>query len=166
MSGGLTYAATSAVGAWAERAALAYYETLGHTVYDFRRDKFLRSLDTDFIVDGIGWVEVKGDRHPPKNFYLERVSNNSKDTPGCVLYTAADFLFYYFVTVGTAYIIPAEALQAWAARRLTEFPQKLVRTARPNGAFAYDSFGHTVPVDTLLAEVAGITRLDELPCYS
>ncbi len=41
-------------------------------------------------------IEVKGDRwHETGNFFFETLSNKEKGTPGCFLYTQADFLFYY-----------------------------------------------------------------------
>src|SRR6185503_17894711 len=52
-------------------------------------------------------IEIKADRwHATGNFFFETASNKEKGTPGCFLYTEADFLFYYFVEPRRLYILP------------------------------------------------------------
>lgn len=55
-------------------------------------------------------VQIKGDRwHKTGNFFFETHSNKEKGTPGCFIYTQADWLFYDFVIPRTLYILPMPA---------------------------------------------------------
>ena len=83
-------------------------------------------------------------------------------TPGCLLYSQADYFAYFFVRTGVAYMVPAKAFQAWAARRLADYPAKQVRTGQA-GKVQYNSTGRPVPVADIQREVPGVYVLDGLP---
>ena len=72
------------------------------SVKNVEDDLYYRSIDVDLLwtcSDGkIISIEIKGDRwHRTGNYFFETISNKSKNTQGCFLYTKADFIYYYFV---------------------------------------------------------------------
>lgn len=100
-------------------------------------------------------VEIKGDRwHRTGNFFLETHSNQEKGTPGCLLYTEADLLFYYFVEPRRLFMIPMPALRDWFDRHRTRFPERSVHTPVASGH--YTTVGRIVPIVVIQAEVPGV----------
>lgn len=102
-------------------------------------------------------VEVKGDRyHRTGNFFFETVSNEQKQTPGCFLYTKADYLFYYFVEIGRLYSLPLAQVRPWFMAHSDRFAER--RTSTPAGISHYITIGRLVPIAVALAENAGIRQ--------
>jgi hypothetical protein len=100
-------------------------------------------------------IEIKGDRyHQTGNFFFETISNESKGTPGCFLYTQARWLFYYFTEIGRLYCLPMSAVQPWFIHHMERFEER--RTSTPVGGETYVTVGRLVPIQTLLEEVGGI----------
>jgi hypothetical protein len=100
-------------------------------------------------------IEIKADRwHETGNFFFETVSNKEKGTPGCFLYTEADFLFYYFVEPRTLYILPMPRTREWFLTALDRFEER--ETTTPIGAEHYTTVGRLVPIDLVLTEVKGV----------
>ncbi|WP_242054399.1 histidine phosphatase family protein [Nostoc sp. FACHB-888] len=59
-------------------------------------------------------IEIKGDRwNKTRNLFFETHSNLEKGTPGCFLYTEADWLFYYFVNTRQLYRLPMPKTREW-----------------------------------------------------
>ena len=112
------------------------------------------------IVDGNGRlriipIEVKGDRyHRTGNFFFETVSNASKGTAGCILYTKAHWIFYVFVETEEIYCLPMDVVRPWFAETSENFRE--AKTSTPVGKDSYVTNGRLVPIQTLLAEVEGI----------
>ena len=103
-------------------------------------------------------IEIKGDRlHQTGNFFLETTSNREQGTPGCFLYTEADFVFYYFVTPRLLYILPVRRTRAWFLAHLHEFAERSTRTPVAGGA--YTTVGRVVPIAALVAGVPGVRRV-------
>jgi hypothetical protein len=97
-------------------------------------------------------IEVKGDRwHETGNFFFETLSNKEKGTPGCFMYTQADFLFYYFVVPRVLYIMPVPAARAWFTANLDRFEER--ETTTPVGEDHYTTVGRLVPIQDLVREV-------------
>lgn len=89
-------------------------------------------------------IEVKGDRYfRTGNFYLETVSNTSKNTPGCFMYTEAEEIFYYFVPERELFLIPTKKARAWFVENMDKFPEKKVFT--PVRGQGYYTLGRIVP---------------------
>jgi len=105
-------------------------------------------------------VEVKGDRlHKTGNFFFETVSNKGKGTPGCFMYTAADYIFYYFVVPQTLHILPTLATRAWFIENLDRFAKR--ETTTPvGGGRRYVTVGRLVPIVNVHAEVPGTCVVD------
>jgi hypothetical protein len=100
-------------------------------------------------------IEIKADRwHATGNFFFETLSNKSKNTPGCFLYTQADFLFYYFVEPRRLYILPMPRTRAWFLQQAGRFEER--ETTTPAGAGGYTTVGRLVPVEIVLKEVPGV----------
>jgi len=93
-------------------------------------------------------VEVKGDRSRGKRFFFELVSNFEKNTPGCFLYSKADWLLYVFLPLRTLHLLPLPATRAWLLPLARSLPLHKAHTR--TGPIAYTTLGVTVPVATLL----------------
>ena len=100
-------------------------------------------------------IEIKGDRwHKTGNYFLETISNKSKGTPGCFMYTEADFIYYYFVGQRELHILPMPEARNWFVKNIGRFKEK--DTSTPvNGQF-YTTVGRLVPRRTLQNEVPGV----------
>jgi len=101
-------------------------------------------------------IEVKTDRYAHTgNIFLETISNETKNTPGCFLYTEADWIFYYFIDSKELYILPVTATRKWFATESNRFREKRVSTSN-KGEIWYYSRGTLVPKNILKKEVPGI----------
>jgi hypothetical protein len=164
-----TFGNVVGVGKWAVEQFSLWLSEQGYDVRDVQDDEYFRQLDVDLQVSGADWprpklVEVKGDRYPARNVYLEKVSNTNTGSPGCIMYTCAEYLAYYFVKEGRALIIPVDALRGWIeSGRMEEYPEKRVGTAGSGGKTElFSSRGHTVPVEVIVDEV-GASWIEGLP---
>lgn len=102
-------------------------------------------------------IEIKGDTyHQTGNFFFETISNESKNTPGCFMYTKAKWLFYYFVEAGILYCLPMEKVRPWFAHHIDRFEER--KTSTPVGSEMYVTVGRLVPIQTVLEEVEGIMQ--------
>jgi len=164
----LTFSKAAKIGDWAVQSFSTWVKSQSQCeVHDVQDDKFFQLLDVDLLLessDGIRLCEVKGDRWTSGNVYLERVSNNSKGNPGCMIYTCADVVAYYFVTSGKLLLIPVPALKSWMAEHLLSYPEKVVGTkGEREKRTLYMSTGHTVPIEVILREVPGTEYHEGLP---
>jgi len=121
-----------------------YYRTLDIDLLWYRRKK-----DSTQKIS----IEIKGDRYfRTGNYFFETLSNKQKNTPGCFLYSQANYLFYYFIG-RELHIMPLQAARDWFQARMDEFPEK--ETATPigrNGEY-YNTVGRLVPRWRLRKEV-------------
>jgi len=100
-------------------------------------------------------IEIKADRwHETGNFFFETVSNKERGTPGCFLYTEADFLFYYFPGPRTLYILPMPRTRAWFLANIERFAEK--ETTTPVGNEHYTTVGRVVPIEVVVRDVEGV----------
>ena len=122
-------------------------DVYGHKVVDVSEDAEWQKVDVDFLVDGFQ-VEVKTDTSKTPNIFFETVSNKEKNTPGCMLVTTADFLYY--VHLGHNYIltIPLENYRIWVLDIQDELREVNVRTSK--------AVGLLVPLKRLFDEVEGV----------
>lgn len=99
-------------------------------------------------------LEVKGDRHDESgNFFFETISNATKGSPGCFLYTEAAFVFYCFVRPRQLCILPMPGTREWFLANIDQFPERRTRT--PVGADSYTTVGRLVPVEQVMKQVSG-----------
>ncbi len=87
-----------------------------------------------------------------------RVSNKAADTPGCFLYTEADFVCYYFVGPRKLYVLPMPATRDWFAANLKNF--KEVATTTPVRGGSYTTVGRLVKIERVLDAVRGVRVVD------
>lgn len=100
-------------------------------------------------------IEVKGDRwHKSGNYFFETCSNTGKGTPGCFMYTEADYVYYLFVEERELHILPMPATRVWFTKHLSEFRERETSTPVGDGKF-YVTVGRLVPRKRVLAEVPG-----------
>lgn len=124
-------------------------------VIDHREDPHYQQLDIDFtvIIDSGQnvTVEVKSDRnYETNNAFLEIVSNEKYNAPGCMIKTKSDFVFYYFPDTRQLFVYPTNALQYWIYNNKNKY--KLRRTSVKGNKDSY-SLGITPSLETLLTEV-------------
>ena len=117
-------------------------------------------VDVDLIwitKTGSYQVEIKGDRyHKTGNFFWETHSNKERNTPGCFIYTKADWVFYYFVTPRVLYQLPMPATRDWFLENINRFRERSTTTNVGNSY--YTTVGRLVPINVVIAEVANIAR--------
>ena len=125
--------------------------------------QFFREKDIDLIYvrkDGV-WnlIEVKGDtQHKTGNFFFETISNESKNTPGCFMYTEANWIFYCFVEIGRLYVLPMPETRKWFEEKIKNnpdvFKKRKTSTNCGNGN-SYNTVGYLVPIRMVRKEVPG-----------
>ncbi|MEH2464687.1 hypothetical protein [Nostoc sp.] len=105
-------------------------------------------------------IEVKGDRwNKTRNLFFETHSNLEKGTPGCFMYTEADWLFYYFVNTRQLYKLQMPKTREWFLITMRRFRER--STTTPVGSSYYTTVGRLVPITTVMLEVAGI-KMEQL----
>ncbi|GAB4278056.1 MAG: hypothetical protein Fur0025_04380 [Oscillatoriaceae cyanobacterium] len=119
-------------------------------------DPNYQQIDVDLLLtttNGSYQLEIKGDRwHKTGNFFFETHSNKEKNTPGCFMYTEANYLLYYFVTPRTLYILPMPETRQWFAANINRFRERSTTTPIRGGGH-YTTVGRLVPIQTVLQEV-------------
>jgi hypothetical protein len=105
-------------------------------------------------------IEIKGDRwNKTRNLFFETHSNLERGTPGCFMYTEADWLFYYFVNTRQLYRLPMPKTREWFHITMRRFRER--STTTPVGNSHYTTVGRLVPITTVMMEVAGI-KMEQL----
>ncbi|MDQ3262532.1 MAG: hypothetical protein M3Y59_02555 [Myxococcota bacterium] len=136
------------------------WKSPGSRVHDVQLDPRFQHRGVDLLWESgaqVQGVEVKGDRRTSGNYFLELVSNAEKDTPGCFLYSEADWLLYAFVQTGEIHFLPLRSAREWFLGRAKDFPLRHTRTRMGNQR--YTTVGALVPVRELLSGVEGAQRV-------
>jgi hypothetical protein len=114
--------------------------------------KAVQSKDIDLIAvkeDDFGIVgatiEVKTDRYTTGNLFFETISNIQKGTPGCLMYSEADFLHYYFVGYAMLYVMHMKMFREWVTANQHRFKTRQTSTGNEFGMF-YTSEGILIPL--------------------
>jgi hypothetical protein len=134
-------------------------------VRNVERDPFYQRIDVDLVwrirvspnrVRNIR-IEIKADRcDATGNFFFETWSNREHGTPGCFLYTQAEYLYYFFIKTGQLYVLPTERVRDWFTRHVAEFRERDTTTSVAGGAGHYTTVGRLVPISRVLDEVEGV----------
>ena len=100
-------------------------------------------------------IEVKIDEkmHRTGNFFLETISNDVKNTPGCFLYSEADDFYYYAITNDRLYIFDLMGARVWFRKHIEEFREVATSTTDVNGDAIYRTIGRLVPKEVLIENV-------------
>ena len=160
-----SFAQMKVVGKWAVDRLTERWQNFGYVVTNVEDDKVFQPLDIYVILTGPSprtYIEVKGDRYTSGNIYVETVADEKRNSPGCLTYTAADYLAYYLVKQGQCLMIPVPALQAWITEHIGRFQEKTVRSTY-NAGRSSTGRGRPVPITVILQEVHGAFLLDGLP---
>jgi hypothetical protein len=130
-------------------------------VRNVEQDSQFQTQDIDLIwttQQGTNSIEIKGDRwHQTGNFFFETHSNFEKGTPGCFMYTEANWLFYYFVTPRTLYMLPMPATREWFQKNIDCFQERSTKTSIKGGSY-YTTKGRIVPIECVLQKVLGVVK--------
>lgn len=101
-------------------------------------------------------LEIKADTYyHTGNYFFEVISNCTKETEGCFMYTTADFIFYYFVEPMELHILPMPLTRDWFIENQHRFIRKFC-TSHVYGDITYDTMGKLVPRRVVLEEVEGV----------
>lgn len=102
-------------------------------------------------------IEIKGDRwHKTGNFFFETHSNYKKGTPGCFMYTEADWLFCYFVVPRILYLLPMPITREWFVPLTARFQERSTTTSVKKSS--YTTVGRLVPIKTVMREIKGVEK--------
>ncbi|WP_214688301.1 MULTISPECIES: hypothetical protein [unclassified Exiguobacterium] len=136
-------------------ASLAIINVEKHETFQ-KKDVDLLWVYLENGVEKMKRIEAKIDRYKSGNFFFETVSNENKGTPGCFLYTEADYLFYYFLEWKSLFVLPVKEIQTWFSANEHRFKEKTLATAV--GKDYYTSKGKVVPIKTVLRECKFVKR--------
>jgi len=95
------------------------------TIKDYRNDLAMQHRGIDLYIDDLGFVEVKTDSHKPENIFIEL---SSKDGPGAIDRSAADWIAVLYFRHQVMYLIPRSWLQFWIRTNLANIDDKRKRT--------------------------------------
>jgi len=122
-------------------------------------DPAYQRIDVDLLwqtLDETYTIEIKGDRWDKSgNFFFETDSNAELGTPGCFLYTEAQYIFYYFVKTKVLYILPMPETRDWFMPLLNTFRERSTTTPTRGGSY-YTTIGRLVPIREVLASVPNV----------
>ena len=107
-------------------------------------------------------IEVKGDRHYASgNYFFETVSNKSKETPGCFVYSRCDYLYYYFVDKKILHILKMSKIRPWFLNSMERFPNREAATPIGDGKH-YITEGRLIPRIRVLEELKDAVEIYDL----
>lgn len=99
-------------------------------------------------------IEIKGDNYfNTGNYFFETLSNEQKNTPGCFVYSEAEFLYYYFIEK-ELHILPLKDTRNWFLQNINKFKES--KTTTPVGGSYYNTVGRLVPRNIVLSNIKNI----------
>jgi hypothetical protein len=107
-------------------------------------------------------IEVKSDRqYATGNYFLETISNEQKGTPGCFLYTEADFVYYFFIDKKELHIFKMPETRDWFLQHMNRFRERKTSTYgnRNYAESIYITVGRLVPRNVLQNELSDIVEI-------
>jgi len=123
-------------------------------VINVEDDRAFQKKDIDLVwhyhykgIDHVKTIEIKGDTYSySPNFFFETISNKTKQTPGCFMYSEADYFFYYFVGKRELNIIPLQEARTWFLTHQASFEMKTLATGKLKvGGTMYETEGALIP---------------------
>ena len=135
----------------------SYLKSLPSTVSvtNVEQDPVYQDLDIDLLAvvkEGDAQktisIEIKVDRYfsKSKNYFFENISNDNTGSPGCLLKSQADFIFYYFLNQ-EVHIFRTTDVQRWMALNQTKFKRGIAKNKH------YNTQGMLVPRDLFSKDV-------------
>lgn len=111
---------SNTIGKRGEAAIQAYLEKKNWLVTDVSDVPFFQQIDVDALIQKplangkmrTEMIDYKCDSHSPRNFAIEIISNDVKNTLGCIHVTEANLWMYYFEKTNDLYIFnPADMVE-------------------------------------------------------
>lgn len=135
----------------------SYLKSLPSTtsVINVEDDKHYQKIDIDLLWKGKNQnnmeltksIEVKVDSyHHSGNIFFEVISNDNKNSQGCMLVSEADYLFYFFPEIKLLYSFKLSKFKEWTLINKHRF--KIKKCKNPT----YNSWGYLIPRKILETE--------------
>ena len=144
----MDFNSSNTIGKRGEHLTKQYLNNNGWLTVDTAGHKLFQQIDIDMVIEKNGTVytvDVKTDRHVSKNFFIETVSNDTKNTLGCIYVTKADYWFYYFEDSDECFIFkPADMIKHIEENNF----RKVSHATSIAGREVYKSHGVLVPINT------------------
>jgi len=144
----------------AVNAAIEYLNSLSETqqIISVENDPEYQKIDVDLIWktsdNTQSFIEVKGDTYITGNFAFEITSNQSLNTPGCFLYTQANYIFYYFIKWKRLYILPMPETRNWFTPLLDEYREIYPQTVNEGTRdYSHTTVCKLVPIQDVKAAI-------------
>lgn len=128
---------------------------------------YYRKQDVDFLVFCNGnrhKVELKVDSmgDVTGNIFCETISNTTKCTDGCFVYTECDFWLYYLVNTKTLYMFHMNMFREWVlGQEDGVWRKRRTSTAIGNGD-SYQTEGLLVPISEILEKAPALVKVYDL----
>lgn len=121
-------------------------------IVNIEKDSRYQKLGVDLIITKkvsnhleTRYIEIKTDQHyDTGNYFLEVIGNDVKGTPGGIIYTMSNFIYYYFIDVKELHIIDTEHLKNWIFNNQQTLRYVDVPTVDNNNNFLYNTVGALV----------------------
>lgn len=124
-------------------------------------DPLYRKKDIDLIIEKNHHgerrnftIEVKYDSYPERNLYFETVSNLTYNTPGCLTYSEAHFLYYLYEKTDKLYVFHLKEFQNWFKQHQAYFDTqnyaKKVKNHDERNDGEYWSKGYAIPLQYIM----------------
>lgn len=124
-------------------------------VKNVENESYYQKIDIDLLWEGISQndytisksIEVKVDSyHKSGNIFFEIISNDNKNSKGCMLISKADYLFYFFPDINLLYSFKFNSFRQWVLDNKHRFKTKKCKNP------TYNSWGYLIPRDMLERE--------------
>jgi hypothetical protein len=123
------------VGSEGEEIILSYIKRLKSVKHAISvvDDPFYRAKDIDFVITTTSGEEITYElkteptANRTENFFYEYISNVSKNTVGCFLYSEADYWMSFIPQTGMLYVFPTEQCREYVLKKAKYLPLKNVR---------------------------------------
>ena len=131
-------------------------------VINVENDKKYQILDIDLLWEGVNKsnvyitksIEVKIDSYSKSgNIFFETISNDNKNTKGCMLVSKADYLFYFFPDTRILYSFKLKDFKNWTLSNKHRF--KIKKCKNPT----YNSWGYLIPRNILENEFNSMKKI-------
>lgn len=134
-----------------------YLESLGYQVKNCEQNWLYRLWDVDLLVfqgKRMYMVEIKADSHNNSpNLFMETISNDVKNTPGCMLATRSDYIIYYYERSRELVTMETKPMQAWLRENMHKYRSISVATGNKDGSDTwYRSHGILVRKSVIVSQ--------------
>lgn len=128
---------------------------------------YYRKQDVDLLVFQNGKrhkVEIKVDSMGDRtgNIFCETISNTTKGTQGCFVYTQCDFWVYYLANSKMLYMFPMERFREWVLGQDDGVWRKRRTSTDVGNGDSYQTEGLLVPISEILEKAPALVKVYDL----